>query len=99
MFYVSKKSKLQKTPTFGQEGVATKQFLITCVLQNVRSYGFVGPCLGESYRFWPTLGQILVAVQKKHSKNRYFCTLKKTKKPKKAKKYHFEGLLSGPLGL
>ena len=54
MFLVSKNTSW-KTPIFGQKGGCNKTFfLITCVLQNVKSYRF----------FCPFLGQILVDVQK-----------------------------------
>ena len=76
-----KKHKLKNVNFWSKRGVAPKQFLlITCVLQNVKSYRF------------PPFGQILVDVQK-HYKNRYFSTFSKAKKRKND---HIEGLLSGP---
>ena len=53
MFLVSK-NQVEKHQFLVKRGVATKRFLWTCVLQNVKSYRF---CLGH---FW----QILVALQK-----------------------------------
>ena len=58
-----------------KRGVATKRFFLsTCVLQNVKSYGFLGG---------PFLGQILGDVQKALSKSRYFSTYLKAKKLQK----------------
>ena len=70
-FMFQKRQVTKKHTIFGQEGVATKRFFLTCVLQNVKSYLFWGAI------FW----QILVYVQK-HYKNRYFSTIFKAKKAK-----------------
>ena len=53
---------------FGQEGGCNKTgFLSTCVLQNVKSYGF-----GGGGPFWANS-----VMFKKHSKNRYLSTFLK----------------------
>ena len=68
-----KKNTSWKTPILGQKGSCNKTgFLITCVLQNVKSYRFFfAPFLAKSWLMF-----------KKHFKNTYFSTFSKAKKEK-----------------
>ena len=79
-----KKHKLKNT-NFWSKGELQQNgfFLITCVLQNVKSYRFL---------FAPFLAKFWLMFEK-HYKNRYFSTFSKAKAKKND---HFEGLLSGP---
>ena len=79
----SLKCKLRKHQYLVKRGVATF-FLITCVLQNVKSYPFF---------IWPVFCLFLL-IFKKHCKNRYVSTFLKA--TTYTKRLHFEGLLSGP---
>ena len=84
MFLVSKNQVEKKQQFLVKRGVATDVlFLLTCVLQNVKSYRFFLPLIFG--QFW--------LMFKKHYKNRYFSTFLKAKNWKKK---HFEVLLSGP---
>ena len=88
MFFVQhqcfwfQKTQVEKHQFWVKRGVATKRFfLITCVLQNVKSYRFFAPCLAK-FRL----------MFNKHYKIGISAHVQKQKK----KNDHFEGLLPGP---
>ena len=78
---IFQESQLIKHQILVKSGVATKFFFCYLCFAKSEKLSFLGPIFAQH----------LVGVQE-HCKHRHFRTLKK----QKCKKYHFEGLLSGP---
>ena len=83
MFLVSKNTSW-KTPNFGQKGSCNKTVFYNLCFAKCEKLSF----------FWPLFGKFLVDVKKHYriGMSAHF----QSKKRKKKKKDHFEGLLSGP---